>query len=246
MMSKYNFRGTNFSVDRPPYAMPPYQYRDNEMFTLKVETDAEYLRALVPEPMQVNSENLLVLYIGSLHVAEPKAIDYCESGIMVPVTLNGRNGTYMPVLYLSNVELLTSGREVWGFPKFPATIRFNRNEASVEASVMESDVEIMHMKMDLQHSGNPIPVFDREHFLLKSIPSVDGRGYDVRRINSCAVRNDHRKEIWEGQADLALHSTANNPLGDIPIHRVVSSVYTVGDIILDQGELVHDYLAESE
>ncbi len=42
------YGGRQFGADVQPYAMPPYQYRDNEMFTLKVETDPAYLRALVP------------------------------------------------------------------------------------------------------------------------------------------------------------------------------------------------------
>ena len=75
------------------------------------------------------------------------------------------------------------------------------------------------------------------------MPNVTGDGYDVRRLNTCKVRNDHRKEIREGRADLALASTAKNPLGEIPVTQVVSSVYTVGDILLDRGEVIHDYLA---
>ena len=51
------------------------------------------------------------------------------------------------------------------------------------------------------------------------------------------------KEIWGGQAELNLASSARNPLGDIPINKVISSVYTVGDITLDNGEVIHDYLA---
>jgi acetoacetate decarboxylase len=244
IMNKYNLRGTHFRADSPSYAMPPYQYRNNEMFTVKLETDPEYLRALVPEPMVVSDENLLVIYIGALHVTEPVVIDYGEAGIMVPVTLGKRSGTYMPVMYLDNVELLTSGREVWGFPKFPGEISWQKNDTGVEASVTIEGAELIHMQMDFQRSGTPVPIFDREHFLLKSVPSVDGKVHDVRQINSCGVRNDHRKEIWEGEVDLTLRSNADNPLGDIPIKRIVSSVYTVGDIILDKGELIHDYLSE--
>ena len=165
---------------------------------------------------------------------------------MVPVTLDGRSGTYLPVLYLDEVELLTSGREVWGFPKFPAKVFFQRTENGVAARVTESGVNIMELQMDFKDAGVPIPVYDREHFLLKSIPSVDGKGYDVRQINTCRVRNDQRKEIWEGKADLTLRSTDKNPLGAIAIKRIVSSVYTVGDIILDTGEVIHDYLAEEQ
>lgn len=242
-MNKYDFSGTHFSVDPPPYAVPPYQYRDNEMFTLKIETEAEFLRALVPEPMVVNEDNQLILYVGNLHVAEPVPIDYAESGIMVPVTLGERSGTYMPVLYLDEIELLTSGREVWGFPKFRADISFDRDDNSVEARVTIDGVDIVHMQMDFESYGKPIPVYDREHFLLKSIPSVDGKGHDIRQINTCRVRNDQRKEIWDGRANLTLRSTEKSPLGDIPIKSIVASVYTVGDIILDKGEMVHDYLA---
>lgn len=245
-MEPQNFRGTSFSVGRPPYAMPPYQYRNNEMFTLQVETDPDYLRSLVPEPMVPNLDNLLVIYVGSLHVSEPSQISYGEAGLMVPVTLNGRSGTYLPVLYLNEIELLTSGREVWGFPKFPASVFFERDERGVQARVTESGVNIMELQMDFRKAGFPIPVYDREHFLLKSIPSVDGKGYDVRQINTCRVRNDQRKEIWEGDANLELRSTDKNPLGDIPIKRIASSVYTVGDIILDTGELIYDYLAEEQ
>jgi acetoacetate decarboxylase len=243
-MAVQDFRGTSFSVGRPPYAMPPYQYRGNEMFTLQVETDAGYLRSLVPEPMVPNEDNLLVIYVGSLHVDEPSQISYGEAGLMVPVTLQGRSGTYLPVLYLDEIELLTSGREVWGFPKFPATVFFHSTENGVAARVTESGVDIMELQMDFKAAGVPVPVYDREHFLLKAIPSVDGKGYDVRQINTCRVRNDQRKEIWEGKADLTLRSTDKNPLGDIEIKRIVSSVYTVGDIILDTGEVIHDYLAQ--
>jgi acetoacetate decarboxylase len=239
----YNFEGTCLSVDPPPYAVPPYQYRNNEMFTLKVEVDPAYLLALVPEPLVVNEDNIMVIYIGWLHVTEPKAVTYGEAGIMVPVSLGDRVGTYMPVLYLDEVELLTSGREVWGFPKFRGDVTFHRSDKGVSASVSDSGTNIIEMQMDFQRSGDPIPVYDREHFLLKSIPAVSGEGFDIRQINTCRVRDDNRKEILEGQADLRLRSTNDNPLGDIPIKNIVSSVYTVGDIVLDQGEVIYDYLA---
>lgn len=240
-MSDFDFSGTHFGVESSPYAMPPYQYRDNEMFTLKLEVDPAYLRALVPEPMQVNANNVMAIYVGLLHVVEPKKITYGEAGIMIPVTLGDRVGTYLPVLYLNEVELLTSGREVWGFPKFRAEVTFERSENSVKASVREDEFVLIDMQMDFAKRGEAVPMYDREHFLLKSIPSVTGNGYDVRQINTCKVRNDNRKEIWEGEAELNLGSTATSPLGDIPLTRIISSVYTVGDIVLDQGEVIHRY-----
>ncbi|MFT4615219.1 MAG: acetoacetate decarboxylase [Bacteroidia bacterium] len=240
-MSNFDFKGTCLDVESAAYAVPPYQYRDNEMFTLKIEVDPAYLRALVPAPMQVNADNIMAIYVGWLHVVEPKKITYGEAGIMIPVSLGDRVGTYMPVLYLDEVELLTAGREVWGFPKFRGEVAFERSENAVRASVSEGDVVLIDMQMDFEKQGESVPVYDREHFLLKSIPSVTGDGYDVRQINSCKVRNDHRKEIWEGQAELNLRSTPTSPLGDIPVTRIISSVYTVGDIVLDKGEVIYRY-----
>ncbi|ARN74122.1 hypothetical protein BST96_08300 [Oceanicoccus sagamiensis] len=213
------------------------------MFTMTIRTSPEVLRALVPEPMVPNPENTLVVYIGMLNIAEPIVQPYGEAGIMIPVTLGERVGTFMPVLYLDEIELLISGREVWGFPKFGGEIIFKRDEKGVAASVRDGDVNIISASMSFEQQGEPIPVYQREHFLLKSIPSVTGDGFDIRQINTCLVRNDHRKEIWEGQADLSLASTVQNPLADIPVEEVISSVYTVGDIILDQGEMIFDYLA---
>ena len=243
MTARYDLSDSNFSTAAPPYAVPPYQYRDNEMFTLKVEVDPDYLRALVPEPLEVSGDSLMAIYVGCLHVVEPTTITYGEAGIMVPVSLGERVGTYMPVLYLDEIELLTSGREVWGFPKFAGSVQFRRDANSVTASVSDGGITLIDMHMDFERQGEPIPVYDREHFLLKSIPSVSGEGYDLRQINTCRVRNDHRKEIWEGDASLQLRSNAKNPLGEIPLRRVISSVYTVGDILLDRGEVIHDYLS---
>ena len=243
-MSKYDFSGTNLSVDPAPYAMPPYQYRNNEMFTIVVKTDPELLRALVPEPLVPNAENKMVIYIGWLHIEQPKRITYGEAGIMIPVSLGDRVGTYLPILYLNEMETLTSGREVWGFPKFRGEIAFNRTEASVEASVSSDGIKIIDAKMDFREAGEPIPVYDREHFLLKSIPSVTGEGYEVRQIDTCKVTGDSRKEILLGDADLKLTSTDRDPLGAIPVHEIVCSTYTVGDITLNHGEVIHDYLAK--
>ena len=78
MNKTYDFSGTCLSVDPPPYAFPPYQYRDNQMLTLRLEVAEDYLRALVPEPMIVNEDNTLVVYIGWLHVIEPKVVSYGE------------------------------------------------------------------------------------------------------------------------------------------------------------------------
>jgi len=57
------------------------------------------------------------------------------------------------------------------------------------------------------------------------------------------VTGDNRKEILQGDVDLKLASTDSDPLGEIPVQGIVSSTYTLGDITLNHGEVIHDYLA---
>ncbi|MEO2170062.1 MAG: acetoacetate decarboxylase family protein [bacterium] len=243
-MSRSDFSGTNLSVDQVPYAVPPYTYQDSEMFTITVRTTPEALAMMVPKPLVPQAGNRLILYVGMLNVVEPVVITYGEAGIMIPVSFGERMGTYMPALYLDEIEMLTAGREVWGFPKFGGDIALKREGNRVEAYIKDGDVTLIGASMKFDGPGEKPPVYDREHFLLKSIPSVDGKGYDVRQINTCLVRNDTRKEVQVGRPELALASTIKNPLGDIPVEEILTSVYSVGDMILDKGELVYDYLAK--
>ena len=44
-----DYAGTHLPSDPPPYAVPPYLYQNNEMFTITIRTDREVLRALARE-----------------------------------------------------------------------------------------------------------------------------------------------------------------------------------------------------
>ena len=43
--------------------------------------------------------------------------DYTESGQVIPVSLNGRRGSYTHCMFLDDESPIAGGRELWGFPK---------------------------------------------------------------------------------------------------------------------------------
>ena len=83
------------------------------------------------------------------------------------------------------------------------------------------------------------------NFLLKIIPHVDG----TPRI--CELVEYHLEEVdlkgaWTGPASLNLWSHALAPVAELPVLEVVSAMHLVADLTLALGEVVHDYLAQSE
>ena len=49
-----------------------------------------------------------------------------------------------------------------------------------------------------------------------------------------------------GEATLSFASSANDPLGDMPILEIVSGAQSIGDMILDCGDVLVDYLANNQ
>jgi acetoacetate decarboxylase len=239
------FEGTHLSCTTPPYLMPPFTYENNRTLAITFKTSPDVLRALVPEPLVVNADNLMTIYVGELHVVDPKQISYYEAGIMIPASYERDKGCYMPVLYLDKVLPITIGREVFGYPKFQAKLSMEIEAGVVHASVMSEGTSLIDATL---HMGAPIPptaLSPRSVFLMKTVPSVTGGSmYDVKRLTTAVLRDEMNSEMRPGKATLRLGSTASDPLGMIPVLEVVSGVYYIGGFAIDYGRVVYDYLAK--
>ena len=78
---------------------------------------------------------------------------------------------------------------------------------------------------------------------LKLIPSVrDGGPPDVMQLTSTPMPATIR-ESHPGEASVSLSAPATDPLGAVPVRRVVRSAFEVADWFLGFGEVLFDYLA---
>lgn len=99
----------------PAYPPGPYRFINREFFIITYRTDPAKLRAMVPEPLEVPEP--LVSY-EFIRMADSTGFgDYTESGQVIPVTYEGKPGTYTLAMYLDDHPPLAGGREMWGFPK---------------------------------------------------------------------------------------------------------------------------------
>lgn len=241
------FEGTHLSSTTPPYAMPPFTYENNQMVSITFMTSPDVLRALVPEPLVVNPDSLMTIYVGTLNIVDPERISYYEAGILIPASYGDNEGSYMPILYLDKALPITIGREVWGFPKFQADFGLEVETGVVRASVVKDGTTLIDATLHMGESVPPTASPPASVFLLKSIPSAEGSStYDVKQLTAAVIRGGMNREVRPGEATLRLGSTASDPLGMISVLEVVSGVYTIGGFVLDYGEVVHDYLADEK
>jgi len=239
------FDGTHLSCTTPPYVMPPFTYENNRTLAITFKTSPDVLRTLVPEPMVVNADNLMTIYIGEFNLADPKQISYYEAGIMIPASYGSDKGCYMPVLYLDKMLPITIGREVFGYPKFQADLSMEVKDGVVHACVRSEGTSLIDATLQM---GTPIPpraFSPRSTFLIKAVPSVTGGSmYDVKHLTTSVLRDEQNTDVRPGKATIRLGSTESDPLGRIPVLEIVSGVYYIGGFALDYGRVVYDYLAK--
>jgi len=100
----------------PSYPRGPYRFVGREYLIITYETDAEAIRAMVPEPLRPDGSNL----VHYEWIAMPDSSgfgSYQESGVVIPCTLNGEPVNYTAMMFLNDEPPISAGREIWGFPK---------------------------------------------------------------------------------------------------------------------------------
>ena len=239
------FERTHLSSSTAPYPLPPLTYENNRMLAIMFRTSQEVLRDLVPEPLVVNPDGHMIIYIGALNVVSPVSVSYLEAGIMIPSTDGREEGVYLPVLYLDKALPIVVGREVWGFPKFQADLSLQEKAGVVHARVVSEEISLIDAVLRM---GAPIPppvLSPGTFFLMKRVPSVTAPTvYDVKQLTTAVLRDEIQQEVRPGEATLRLGSTATDPLERIPVIDIVQGVYCTGGFVLDYGRIVHNYLAE--
>jgi acetoacetate decarboxylase len=242
-----DFSGTHLAGTSLPYPMPPFTYQGSQAVTVDFRTSPEVLRALVPEPLVPNGASELSAAIVHHHIVAPVPLSYYEAYLVIPVSHEGAAGQYIPVLYLDEAAAITGGREIWGFSKFGAEIQIVEEAGEVRASVRQGDVTLMHISVRL---GDPlariperpnVPIFN-----VKLIPSVEkGAPPDVLQLTATTPGDPQITELRPGVGMLEFGSTPTDPLGSIPVLEILGAACSEGGFILDYGEVVYDYLAES-
>jgi acetoacetate decarboxylase len=228
----------------PAFPMGPYRFHNREYLIITYRTDPQKLRELVPEPLRVEEP---VVKFEFIRMPDSTGFgDYTESGQVIPVSFQGRKGSYTHCMFLDDHPPIAGGRELWGFPKKLAKPTLRAEIDTLIGTLEFGSLRIAVGTMGYKHKAADLSAvmasLTAPNFLLKIIPHVDG----TPRI--CEIVEYHLTDIdlkgaWTGPGSLALFSHALAPLAELPVLEIVSATHILADLTLGLGKVVHDYLA---
>jgi len=203
-------------VHNPAYPRPPFRFLNREYFIISYETDTDALRAMVPEPLRV--ESALVHY-EFIRMPDSSGFgDYTESGQVISVRdPQGRLGNYTHSMYLDDEGPIGCGREIWGFPKKLArpSLTIEGNDTllgTLDYGIQRIAIGTMgykHQALDIEAERKKLA--DTPNYLLKVIPHVDGSA----RI--CELMRFYLRDVavfvaWGGPARSSCIRVRSRPL----------------------------------
>jgi acetoacetate decarboxylase len=230
-------------LTNPAYPKAPYRFVNREYMIITYRTDPEALRALVPEPLQVEAP--LVKYEFIRMPDSTGFGDFTETGQVIPVSFRGRKGGYSHCMFLNDEGPLAGGRELWGFPKKLANPSLKTEIDTLVGTLDYGPVRVVTGTMGYKHKildhAAIAASLAAPNFLLKIIPHVDGTAR-ICEIVEYYLEDVTIKGAWTGPGALALSPHAMAPVAELPVLEVMSSVHILADLTLGLGKVVHDYL----
>lgn len=229
----------------PAYPVGPYRFVNREFLIIAYRTDPAKLRAVVPEPLQLDDDPLVKFEF--IRMPDSTGFgDYTESGQVIPVTYKGQKGAYTHCMFLDDHPPIAGGRELWGFPKKLAKPTLKAEIDTLVGTLDYGAVRVALGTMGYKHHAlEPEAILASllgPNWLLKIIPHVDGTPR-ICELVEYRLKDVTLKGAWSGPASLTLQSHALAPLNDLPVLEIVSCVHIIADLTLDLGTVVHDYLA---
>jgi acetoacetate decarboxylase len=254
MIAAEILRLSSMPLASPSYPHGPYRFIDREYMIVTYESDADAIRAALPEPLEPDGSNT-VLYEFIRMPDSAGFGDYTESGVVIPALFNGEHVNFTAQMYLDDEPPIAGGREIWGFPKKNGdpkleivhdTLTGTLDYAGVRVAVGTMGYKHQHLLYDLEgrkacSSASLIAKMSKTQVNLKLIPHVDGTPA-IAQLVGYNLTDIQVKGGWSGPARLHLVPHINAPVADLPVKRVLGGLHFIADLTLPYGRVLHDYL----
>ena len=231
----------------PSYPKGPYRFVDREYLVVHYESDPEALRAMLPEPLELDGNHAFFEWMKMPDSAGFGS--YQEAGCGIYAKFNGEPCTYTAQMYLDDESPTTAGREIWGFPKKIGQPELKVVHDTLTGTLAYGEHQIAFGTMSYKYeslSQDPTAIaaaLGRLQVVLKWIPDVDGAP-KIAELVGFRIKDLTIKGAWGGPARLHLIPHVNCRVADLPVRKILYGRHILTDLTLPYGEVLHDYLAE--
>ncbi|MFB9908560.1 acetoacetate decarboxylase [Allokutzneria oryzae] len=227
----------------PSYPLGVYRFTDREYLNVFYRTDADALRAIVPEPLEI-VEPLVrfeVMHMGDVGGFGP----YTEAGIAVPVRLGAESGEYLHAMYLDNFPAIACGRELSAYPKSLGTARLLVDSGALVGTLDVGSLRVATATMGYKHrelsEEDALRQITVPTYMVKIVPGYDARPRIAELVRT-RITDVTVKQAWTGPARLQLFEHVLAPIADLPVREVVAASHILTDLTLAPATPVHDYV----
>ncbi|MEX2541568.1 MAG: acetoacetate decarboxylase [Trueperaceae bacterium] len=228
----------------------PIRFRDTRILSVLYETEAEAVARFLPPPLIAASNRVVVHFY---RMTDPDWFGpHFEFAVHLDALLpgSGLRGGYSPLLMLTTDGGMATGREIYGQPKkfgepmleirgdlIVGVARRNGIDVATSTTVYKQEPAVISELTDL------LPFTTNINY--KVVPSVTGEAA-IRQLTARSFQDVVVHECWRGAATVELRANAQFPIHQLPVLSVGQGFYWRADLTLPFGQVVHDYLRESE
>jgi acetoacetate decarboxylase len=251
--------GFNQPVTGPLYPDPPYYYRGAKLMLGLYEADTKSVLPHLPpgvEPL----EDPVRCIAWVCNYPFTTFGTYNEAILLVRTKFEGEAYSYCPFIYVDAEAPMAAGREIWGWPKKFAELRFDfggrgqgYREQFVYTVERPAGKRIMTMNMSPERPAVPDDLGGLPMLTLRKIPNSEaGKPPSVCEL----VRTDvemavHKSvegtpDLWSGRVSVTMDSASEmDPLHHFAPTKMLNGFYGTFDWTLPQGRVLKDYVADA-
>lgn len=224
----------------------PYHFSKREFLSFTYVTDADAIRAVLPEPFEL-PEQPVVRFIFS-NVPDSTGFGaYATTMTTIPTSVKGVRGSFVHSAFANDQTPIAAGREIWGIPQKLANVSLATSKdtllGTLEYGPMRVATGTQGYKHETLRPEDALMALQEPLFNLKIIPHVDAKTSRVLEIVKYQMVVTQLHGAWTGPASLQLSPHALAPVSALPVRRVISSAHLVADLILPLGKVIFDYNA---
>lgn len=229
----------------PAYPSGRYRFSGREYLNILYRTDAEAMRAVVPEPLSVGDP---LVKFEVMRMPDVTGLgSFTESGQVLQVEYEGEAADYLHAMYVDSLASIASGREISAFPKKLGSPRLYVDSDALIGTLDYGTLRVATATMGFKHAPLSEEAARAEiggpTYGLKMLPGYDRRPR-VLELARSQITDMAVKGAWTGPARLQLFEHALAPLADLPVREIVSASHILVDLTLGRASCVFDYLAD--